>query len=50
MSLHEVWEAAAGNPFSPTVSKDYQLAVGFTLLLIGRWHSPLKRVTLLTVV
>lgn len=35
MSLHEVWEAAAGSPFSPTVSKDYQLTIGFTLLITG---------------
>lgn len=33
MSLREVWEAAAGSPFTPTVSKDYQLTLGFTLLL-----------------
>ena len=35
MSLHEVWKAAADSPFQPAVSKDYQLTVGFTLLLIG---------------
>ena len=33
MSLNEVWEAAAGSPFTPAVSKDYQLTVGFSLLL-----------------
>ena len=35
MSLHEVWEAAAGNPFQPSVSKDYQFTLGFSLLLAG---------------
>jgi hypothetical protein len=35
MSLHEVWQAAAGSPFEPAVSKDNQLYVGFALLLIG---------------
>jgi len=33
MSLNEVWEAAAKNPFNPTVSKDWQFTVGFLLLL-----------------
>lgn len=35
MSLYEIWEAAASSPFTPAVSKDSQLTVGFTLLLIG---------------
>lgn len=35
MSLNEVWEAAAGSPFSPVVSKERQFLVGFTLLFIG---------------
>ena len=35
MSLHEVWEAAAGNPFQPSISKNYQFTVGFSLLLAG---------------
>lgn len=35
MSLYEVWEAAASSPFNPSLSKDNQLTVGFTLLLIG---------------
>lgn len=35
MSLNEVWEGAAGSPFHPTVSKDKQFLVGFTLLLIA---------------
>lgn len=36
MSLDEVWEAAAGNPFHPAVSKERQFLVGFTLLLTGK--------------
>ena len=36
MSLNEVWEGAAGNPFDPLVPKERQFLVGFTLLLIGR--------------
>jgi cell cycle checkpoint protein len=35
MSLNEIWEAAAGSPFAPVVSKDYQLTLGFALLLTG---------------
>ena len=34
-SLHEVWQAAAGSPFLPTIGKGSQFLVGFTLLLIG---------------
>jgi hypothetical protein len=34
-SLHKVWESAAGNPFVPTVGKDSQFFVGFSLLIIG---------------
>ncbi|KAH6651155.1 hypothetical protein F5144DRAFT_558599 [Chaetomium tenue] len=34
-SLHEVWQAAAGSPFVPTVGKDNQFLVGFVLLLLG---------------
>lgn len=34
-SLHEVWQAAAGSPFLPTVGKGSQFFLGFTLLLIG---------------
>ncbi|KAK7218085.1 hypothetical protein V2G26_006088 [Clonostachys chloroleuca] len=34
-SLHEVWQAAAGSPFLPTISKESQFTVGFLLLLIG---------------
>ena len=35
MSLNDVWEAAAANPFHPVVGKDWQFSLGFTLLLIG---------------
>ncbi|KIV82311.1 hypothetical protein PV11_04431 [Exophiala sideris] len=35
MSLYEVWQAAASNPFQPTIGKDSQLIIGLTLLLIG---------------
>ncbi|KAK0731521.1 hypothetical protein B0H67DRAFT_639904 [Lasiosphaeris hirsuta] len=34
-SLHEVWQAASGRPFVPTIGKDSQFFVAFTLLLIG---------------
>ncbi|PQE03311.1 dna repair protein [Rutstroemia sp. NJR-2017a BBW] len=34
-SLHKVWDSAAGNPFVPTVGKDSQFFVGFSLLVIG---------------
>jgi hypothetical protein len=34
-SLHEVWQAAAGSPFLPTIDKSNQFFVGFTLLLLG---------------
>jgi len=35
MSLHEVWVAAAADPFRPAVAKENHLSVGFSLLLIG---------------
>ncbi|KAA6415318.1 MAG: DNA repair Rad1 [Lasallia pustulata] len=35
MSLNGVWEAAASNPFHPTVPKDSQFFVGFSLLFIA---------------
>ncbi|KIW86802.1 uncharacterized protein Z519_12588 [Cladophialophora bantiana CBS 173.52] len=35
MSLYEVWQAAAGSAFQPTVGKESQLNVGLFLLLIG---------------
>ena len=34
-SLHEVWQAAAGSPFLPTIGKGSQFLVGFVLLLMG---------------
>ncbi|KAL2350374.1 hypothetical protein BJ546DRAFT_444153 [Cryomyces antarcticus] len=33
--LLELWEAAAANPYQPTISKNNQFTVGFTLLLLG---------------
>ena len=33
--LNELWAAAASQPYSPTISKDTQFAVGFILLLAG---------------
>lgn len=34
-SLHEVWQAASSQPFLPTVGKNSQFVVGFTLLVGG---------------
>lgn len=34
-SLLEVWQAAAGSPFFPTVNKGNQFWISFLLLLIG---------------
>jgi hypothetical protein len=34
-SLHEVWQAASGSPFLPTVGKGSQFLVAFVLLLLG---------------
>ncbi|KAK3309592.1 uncharacterized protein B0T15DRAFT_488311 [Chaetomium strumarium] len=34
-TLHEVWQAAAGSPFIPTVGKGSQFWVAFVLLVIG---------------
>ena len=39
MSLNEVWEGAAGSPFYPTVSKERQFLVAFSLLLVGQFES-----------
>ncbi|KAI9660007.1 MAG: hypothetical protein M1821_001359 [Bathelium mastoideum] len=36
-SLQDLWEAATARPFEPTVSKDSQFFVGFSLLLIGKF-------------
>lgn len=34
-TLHQVWESASGNPFSPTIGKGSHFLVGFSLLTIG---------------
>lgn len=34
-SLLEVWDSAAGSPFYPTINKDRQFIVGFSLLVIA---------------
>ncbi|KAL2018571.1 hypothetical protein VTK56DRAFT_613 [Thermocarpiscus australiensis] len=34
-SLHEVWQAASGSPFVPTIGKGSQFLVAFILLLLG---------------
>ncbi|KAH7313476.1 hypothetical protein B0I35DRAFT_480157 [Stachybotrys elegans] len=34
-SLHEVWQAAAGSPFLPSVDKSNQFIVAFVLLAAG---------------
>ncbi|KAI0998590.1 hypothetical protein K3495_g9607 [Podosphaera aphanis] len=34
-SLHQVWQNAVGNPFTPTIGKDSQFFVGFFLLVVG---------------
>jgi cell cycle checkpoint protein len=34
-SLHEVWQAASGSPFLPTIGKGSQFFVGFVLLVVG---------------
>ena len=36
MSLNEIWEGAAGSPFHPTVPKERQFLVAFSLLLVGK--------------
>lgn len=33
--LHDLWEAAAGQPYEPSVSKDSQFTLGISLLFIG---------------
>ncbi|KAF1353798.1 hypothetical protein BDV97DRAFT_347455 [Delphinella strobiligena] len=30
--LHDLWDAAAGQPYEPTIGKDTQFTVGFSLL------------------
>lgn len=34
-SLHEVWQAAAGSPFLPTIGKGSQFTVGFSLSVLS---------------
>jgi hypothetical protein len=34
-SLREVWEGAVGNSFAPSISKDSQFSLGFSLLALG---------------
>jgi len=34
-ALHEVWQAASGRPFVPTIGKDSHFLVGFSLLVLG---------------
>ncbi|KAK0747955.1 DNA repair exonuclease-like protein [Apiosordaria backusii] len=34
-SLHEVWQAASGSPFVPTIGKENQFLVAFVLLVLG---------------
>ena len=34
-SLNDIWEASAGQPFEPSVSKEQQFTVAFTLLLFA---------------
>lgn len=48
MSLNDVWVGAAGSPFNPVVAKERQFLVGFTLLLIGQFHSSFIKVEFAT--
>ena len=43
MSLHEVWQAASGSPFTPVISKENQLLLGSTLLLVGEYPGSMAR-------
>jgi hypothetical protein len=36
--LNDLWEAAAGQPYQPTIGKDSQFTVGITLLFTGTLH------------
>lgn len=33
--LHDLWEAAASQPYEPSIGKNSQFTVGFTLLFIA---------------
>ncbi|GAB7354022.1 hypothetical protein MBLNU459_g4609t2 [Dothideomycetes sp. NU459] len=37
--LNDLWTAAAGQPYEPTISKNSQFTVGFTLLFTGMRHA-----------
>ena len=34
-SLRDIWEASASQPFEPTIGKNSQIIVGFTLLVLA---------------
>jgi hypothetical protein len=36
MSLLDVWQAAANNPFQPAIGKENHFKVGFGLLFLGK--------------
>ena len=36
--LNDLWEAAAGQPYEPTIGKESQFTVGITLLFTGIHH------------
>jgi hypothetical protein len=36
--LNDLWEAAAGQPYEPTIGKNSQFTVGITLLFTGTHH------------
>jgi hypothetical protein len=51
MSLLEVWDASAANPYYPTVSKERQFLVGFSLLFTGMcWYHRVRSKQLSNVV
>lgn len=33
--LRDIWEASASQPFQPTISKETQFQVGFTLIFLA---------------
>ncbi|CAD0021690.1 unnamed protein product, partial [Aureobasidium pullulans] len=37
--LNDLWEAAAGQPYEPTIGKNSQFTVGITLLFAGSAYS-----------
>lgn len=42
--LNDLWEAAAGQPYEPTIGKESQFTVGITLLFTGIHHLSLPAV------